>query len=210
MQLNMLIRANFVPPRLGQFYTPWERADYYVDTSYRPFVADARASAQLLWLYMHSYRQSDNIALKAKFWKLYLQFIDSLGRLYNVPTRKNAQRENPNTSFEQLQFLNLRLTEEQMELMDNTKVTPAQLVTSLAAVIEGGLAFSLNWNNDREIANATFMDKRLDSPCKGYALSAFGTDVTDALKILLYKHLNILGGDWKELIGKPQNTNRRG
>jgi len=191
-------------------YTLWERADFYVDRSYRPFVADARASAQLLWLYMYSYRQRENISTKAKFWKLYLQFVDALGRLYNVPTRKNVHREEPSQTFGQLTFLNLRLTEEQIIDIDDTKVTPAQLVTSLAAVVEGGLAFSLNWNSEREVANATFMDKREDSACKGYALSAFGTDVPDALKILLYKHLNVLGGDWKELIGKPQNVNRRG
>lgn len=206
----MLIRANFISPKLGELYTPWERADFYVNHSFRPFVADARASSQLLWLYMYSYRQRENIATKVKFWKLYLQFVDALGRLYNVPTRKNPHREESAQALGQLTFLNLRLTEEQISEMDNAKVTPAQLVTSLAAVIEGGLAFSLNWNSERETANATFMDKREDSDCKGYALSAFGRDVPDALKILLFKHLNLLGGDWRELIGKPQSTNRRG
>jgi hypothetical protein len=83
-------------------------------------------------------------------------------------------------------------------------------MSSLAAVVEGGLAFSLNWNSERETANATLMDKREASACKGYALSAFGLDVTDALKILLYKHLNLLGGDWKELLDKPQSANKRG
>jgi len=206
----MLLRVNYLPLHPMVFQADWERSENWTDKSFRPFVADARASAHLFYLYMYSYRQRDNIALKTKFWKLYLQFVDALGRIYNVPTRKNPRREEPSQTFGQLTFLNLRLSEEQMLEMDGTKVTPAQLVTSLAAVIEGGLAFSLNWNSERETANATFMDKREDSDCKGYALSAFGTDVPDALKILLFKHLNVLAGDWRELIGKPQSVNRRG
>lgn len=210
MRLDMLIRANLLPSFPIQYYAAWEHADTWTNHSYRPFVSDARASASLLCNYMFSYRQRENIATKAKFWNLYMQFVDALGRLYSVPTRKNDKREDSNQTFGQLTFLNLRLDDEQMAEMDNTKVTPAQLVTSLAAVIEGGIAFSLNWNKERETANATFMDKREDSDCKGYALSAFGTDVPDALKILLYKHLNVLGGDWRELIAKPPTVNRRG
>lgn len=208
--LHMLIRTNLPITKPYVLMSDWERAEHWVDMSYRPFVADARASAYLLYYYLASYRQRENVALKTKFWKLYLQFVDALGRIYNVPTRKNAKREEPTQTFGQLTFLNLRLTEEQITALDDTKATPAQVITSLAAIIEGGLAFSLNYNEERETANATFMDKREDSPAKGYALSAFGEDVPDALKILLYKHLNVLGGDWTELIGKPQQTSRRG
>ena len=190
--------------------TAWERAGFWTNKSYRPLVADARASASLLYAYLSSYRQRENVTTKIRFWLLYLGFVNALGRIYNVPTQKNARREEANAAIGQLTFLNLRLTEEQMNTMDDTKATAAQIMTSLAAVIEGGLSFSLNWNSERETANATFMDKREKSPTKGYALSAFGTDVPDALKILLYKHLNVLAGDWEELIGRPQNTNRRG
>jgi len=205
-----VIRANFPWYTSKVLQAEWELAEYWTDKSFRPFVADARASAYILYNYLASYRQPENVVLKVKFWKLYLQFVDALGRIYNVPTRKNTKREEPSQTFGQLTFLNLRLNEEQMTEMDNLKTTPTQLMTNLAAVIEGGLAFSLNWNKERETANATFMDKREDSPCQGYALSAFGVDVPDALKILLYKHLNLLAGDWVDLIGKPQNTNRRG
>lgn len=128
-----------------------------------------------------------------------------------MPTkRQNNAREEATPAIGQLTFLNLRLSEDQLKEMDGLKATPAQMMTSLAAIIEGGLAFSLNYNADRETANATFMDKRDASPAKGFALSAFGTDVMDALKILLFKHLNVLAGDWTELIGKPSNTQRRG
>lgn len=207
----MLIVANFFPePIHYTHYADWERSEFWLDASFRPRVVNARACANLLYYYIVSYHSRDNIILKTKFWKLYLQFLDALGEVYNVPTKRNPRREEPAQTFEKLTFLNLRLTEEQMVEMDNTKATPAQIMTSLAAVIEGGLAFSLNYNQERETANATFMDKREDSPAQNHALSAFGTDIPDALKILLYKHLNVLGGDWAELIGKPQNTNRRG
>ena len=122
----MLIWANCFPERERPFWrTDWERADFWTNRSYRPFVTDARASASLLYAYLASYRQRENVALKSKFWKLYLQFVDALGRLYNVPTQRNRQREEPSQTFGQLTFLNLRLTPTEMETMDATKVTPA-------------------------------------------------------------------------------------
>ena len=207
----MFLNLRLSPEAVGyEKRAPWEKAGFWVDRSYRPLVANARASASLLCMYLVSYRQRENVVEKTRFWVLYLDFIDALGRIYNVPTRKNTRREDPGQGLGPLTFLNLRLSEAEMDAMDETKATPAQIMSSLAAVVEGGLAFSLNWNSERETANATFMDKQEASPCKGYALSAFGVDVLDALKILLYKHLNVLGGDWTDLVGKPQSMNKRG
>jgi len=124
--------------------------------------------------------------------------------------RQNAQRREQAQKPGDLQFLTLRLTEEQFAELDTLKATPAQMMTALASAVEGGLGFSLNYNAEKETANATFMDKRPDSSAHGYALSAFGTDVPDALKILLYKHANVLGTDWSPLIGQSPKTNRRG
>lgn len=127
-----------------------------------------------------------------------------------MPTTRRSRREEPQQNTTPLTFLTLRLTEEQFGEVDATKVTAAQLMTSLAAVVESGIGFSLNYNSERETANATFMDKRSDSKMQNTALSAFGEDVADALKILLYKHLNVLQGDWTSLAGAPKSQNRRG
>lgn len=191
-------------------WSHWEVAAAFTAKGYFSAVVDARASSGILHAYLASYRQRENVAIKPRFWKLYLQFVDALGRIYNVPTKRNIRREQAENPIGQLTFLSLRLTEEQFAALDETKVTSAQLMTSLAAVVEGGLGFSLNYNADKETANATLMDKRDDSPAKGYALSAFGEDVPDALKILLYKHFNILGGDWSTLIGAKGNSTKRG
>jgi len=122
---------------------------------------------------------------------------------------KRGRREETQTAGD-LRFLSLRLTDEQFEELDGLKATPAQLLTALASVVESGIGFSLSYNKERETANATFLDKRPDSSAKNTALSAFGTDVPDALKILLYKHSNVLGTDWTPLIGETPNTRRRG
>lgn len=161
-----------------------------------------------LWSYLHSYRQPENGAAKRQF-SISFTLLRSYFMEYVMATKRptpTPQRE----TYGQLTFLNLRLTDTQLDELDATKVTAAQLLANLVAAVETGYKFSFSYNAEKKQANAMLTDSRKDTPTYNCALSAFSDDCADALKLLIYKHAVVLNGDWSPLLSQQPTKRTRG
>lgn len=167
----------------------------------------ARLYAEDCWRYLYSYRQADNGYTKHTFLSRFLSFESNLLRATNMARTKPQAHTNNSV---QLSFLDMRLTPEQLSEVDDLKMSAAQAMTALTSAVMSGLSFSFSYNAERKTANAMFADKRPDSAAFGFALSAFSDDCQDALKLLLYKHYNLLNGDWSSVLTKPAPRQNRG
>lgn len=71
----------------------------------------------------------------------------------------------------------------------------------LGAILAGGYKLSASFYAGNGNFSASLTCVNPGDPNFGYALSAFGPDVSTALALVLYKHEVLASGNWKEAIG---------
>lgn len=105
-------------------------------------------------------------------------------------------------------FVERVLSEDELAQCDEWKPKPAEIIEAMCALSQAGYDLKISYNAAKEQGNATLVDQRAKLPTTGYALSARGTNCADALKILVYKHYHLLGGDWSTLLSQTPRTKR--
>ena len=106
-------------------------------------------------------------------------------------------------------FLELRLTDLELEELDNWKPKPAEIWEVVDACIAGGYRFTLSYNNRSHLASCTMIDDNSSRRTGGYALSSSDGDGALALKMAVFKHLK-LSGNWDILLSSDAPKGRRG
>lgn len=94
-------------------------------------------------------------------------------------------------------YLRVNLTAEQDAHFDVWKVSQHVQLSDLDILLNNGFKFSLSWDvfHNGVSANLTANDVRLS--WAGYVLTAWDTNVEDAILLLFYKHYIICEEDWE-------------
>lgn len=204
---SIIIYPVLVEPQLREddFFTTAVNAMNWLST--RNTVGRHIEACADLAQYLYSYRTREDGTGKITFWKRYWACERSYEEMFGMPkqTRKLQQETRG-----QLRFLNVRLTDEQLKEADEWEVKPVQVWAALDHALHAGLSLSFSYNSERKTASAMFIDRREESEAANWALSAFSDDCKDALKLLLYKHFELLKEDWIPLLHNDAPRSQRG
>jgi len=133
--------------------------------------------------------------------------------LYRETNAQMAQRKRkaPIQSNERPEwqgFLDLRLDDEQLALLDGWKPKPTEIWDMVDEMVEAGYRFIISYNRVTKLASTTVMDDDIDRKTGGWGLSSSDTDGASALKMAVFKHYHVLNGDWTPLLGQPSKSRR--
>jgi len=106
-------------------------------------------------------------------------------------------------------FLDFRLTDDELNELDQWKPKPTELWSEIDEMITAGYRLTLTYNAKTHLASCTIIDDSNTRPSGGFALSSADTDGALALKMAVFKHLK-LERTWVSLLDKPQPLGRRG
>lgn len=105
-------------------------------------------------------------------------------------------------------FLDLRLTEGQLEELDGWKPKPQEIWDAVDEMTADSYRLTLSYNKNTKLASVTIID---DSPTRksgGFALSNADTNGALALKMAVFKHKLLLMADWTSLLDLPVKSRR--
>lgn len=107
--------------------------------------------------------------------------------------RKMARKQAQSRSTD---WINVNLTADDKELIENAETTDDQLFGGLLALALGDYEVRLKHQPDKGQYVAFLFPVGDDHPHRGAALSAFAQDPRTALLVLEYKHFEVLGEVW--------------
>lgn len=105
-------------------------------------------------------------------------------------------------------FLDLRLTDGQLEELDGWKPKPQEIWDAVDEMTADSYRLTLSYNKNTKLASVTIID---DSPTRksgGFALSNADTNGALALKMAVFKHKLLLMSDWTGLLDLPVKSRR--
>jgi len=152
-----------------------------------------------------SHRQKTNLFENYSFWRTFDAF--SKERAEMASRKRNPERQQGERA-EWKGFLDLRLDDDQLNRLDQSKPKPSELFASVDDMVQAGYRFILSYNNRTKLVSVTVMDDDPSRKSGGYALSSSDEDSLGALKMAVYKHLVLLEGDWTRLLDVPPKTRR--
>jgi len=147
-----------------------------------------------------SARPSDKKYFQMLSYRLYE--LEGLIMAGKTPKAKPAQG---NSAFKG--FLQRPLTDDELVLCAQSKVKPVAIFERMNALVLNGFKLSLNTTKDGG-SIASWTDILEGRVSYGYCLSTWGEDPYEALMLSIYKHDEVLKGDWAELIGRSSARKR--
>lgn len=105
-------------------------------------------------------------------------------------------------------FLDVRLTDAQLEEADAWKCSPLQMLEGVHVLAMEGYKLTVSYSAQAGCSTATLMAGTQQGTASGYAVSARGENSADALKLLLFKHHFVLERDWTKLLTQPPAKKR--
>lgn len=125
-----------------------------------------------------------------------------------MATRKKQDNRQSDERPEWRGFLDLRLTEGQLEELDAWKPKPSEVWQSVDLACEAGFRFTLSYNKHTKLASCTMICDDAKSKAGGYALSNADSDGALSLKMAIFKHFVLLQQDWTPLLDIPPKARR--
>jgi len=121
-------------------------------------------------------------------------------------TRKPAGKERERNEW--MGFLDCRLSEEQLDMLDQQKPKPAEIWAAVDEMIVDEYRFTLSYNKNLKLASVTVIDDSRTRKTAGYALSSADSDGALALKMAVYKHYVVLEKNWEPLLSVEPKVRR--
>jgi hypothetical protein len=122
--------------------------------------------------------------------------MSKAGELKYPTGRKGEPRTVTAPRFNNAQFVQLELTEEQSKELKATIVTGDGILEQMEKMIDDGYKFTIKYDSYGDCIGAWCQPTDEGSANSGYILTGRGTSASKAVKQLLYKHHVLLQGDW--------------
>lgn len=94
------------------------------------------------------------------------------------------------------------LDESEKKHLKANKMPGEQLVNALSQLVDDGYKVSVSKDEKNDCVGAFLTAPKVLYDNQNVVLSSRGPDVDGALRVLMYKHFEILKGDWGKKIGK--------
>jgi len=186
---------------------------YPTAAEYRAAVGDGTASLRMFVAMMAgdlmtaatSHREKDDLFSRYQFGSRRMALAQEMAKMAARKPRTQSQTsEKPAWQG----FLDLRLTEGQLDELDGWKPKPQEIWDAVDEMTADSYRLTLSYNKNTKLASVTIID---DSPTRksgGFALSNADTNGALALKMAVFKHKLLLMGDWTSLLDLPVKSRR--
>ena len=164
-----------------------------------------RLLCERLQQYLQSFGARDQRPTDKPFFRDTYARIDELERIL-MPTQPKSRRDNKGKG-DFGKFLQRPLTDVELADCIDRKVKPTEVFNRMLAIVGDGYKVSLTVPRDGG-GLASWTDISDNRPSSGYTMSTWGEDPYEALVLSIYKHVEILQGNWGELVGKSQGKRR--
>jgi len=164
-----------------------------------------RAKAEQIFALMASYYSPDNFFEKYRAANAFAEFRMIYTEFY-MPARKVQPTTGDRPEWQG--FLERRLSDMELQAFDEHEWNAVEILAALDEMMLSGYKVTLSYQSKDKAFTATVMDQRKGSMTAGYALSATDGTGFGALCMLLYKHIEILSGEWGILLGEGRPTRR--
>jgi hypothetical protein len=101
-------------------------------------------------------------------------------------------------------FVNVQLSDDQREAALLDYADPDALWETLVIALRDGYKVTLSYDGETESYCAALSGTNCGKPNERLTLTAWGSDETDALKYVFYKHVTVLGLVWQKPGAKQQ------
>lgn len=105
-------------------------------------------------------------------------------------------------------YLRVNLTDSQDADFDKWQGSQVIQLSDLDILLNNGYKFGLNWDAFHDGVSATLMASDPKLSWSGWILSAWSSNVEDAMKMLFYKHYIICEEDWEHFKDAVEKTGR--
>jgi len=105
-------------------------------------------------------------------------------------------------------FIQHSLVAEERQAYDSWVTTYADFWDDCERIADSGYKLSCSWDNYNNTMQASLTCNNEKLPDFGWVLVARAPDVFNALNLLLFKHLVLLGGDWSEFHERSMGVDR--
>lgn len=112
------------------------------------------------------------------------------------PSTKPLNPTGTSSSFKSISWVNCNLSDDDISSIENWELSDTELLTALSSLIGEGYAVSVKRSPDNLSVMATIIGQADTCDNVGKGMSAFADTPDDAIKVLLYKHFNLLRGQW--------------
>lgn len=161
---------------------------------------------------------ADDLTVRAASWRTDTSLFSSYGfsillykfRAEYATMSGRKPRESRAVRAKWIGFLDYRLTEDELDGLDDWKPTTAEIWERVDSLIENGYRLALSYNAQFKVSTCTIMDDEASRKSGGYGLSSSDSDGALALKAALYKHFEVLKSSWDTLMDAPLTPGRRG
>jgi len=114
-------------------------------------------------------------------------------------SKKGAARTVKAPRFNDAQFVQLELTDEQAKSLKAMPTDAGVILDEIERMIDDGYKFTIKYDSYGDCIGAWCQDVNPDGLNTGYILTGRGSGVAKALKQLLFKHHTLLDGYWSQV-----------
>lgn len=161
--------------------------------------------ADVLLIRATSYRQPEDLFTRPRFWSDLLEFL-ALNEGATM-ARSKVQRSQADRA-EWKGFLDRRLSDEELEELDNWKPKPIEVFAIVDEMMAADFRMTLSYSKRTGLASCTVIDDDPKRKTAGYALSTADENCAAALKAAVFKHAIVLKSDWSVLVEQPPKARR--
>jgi len=166
----------------------------------------ASIEADVLLVLAASHRTAQDLFTRIRFSDCFLGYQNIRTHMSGKTRTNNKQSTNELPEWKG--FLDRKLDDTELALLDDWKPNAKQVWDLVDALITSGFRLTLSYNSKTRLASVTQIDNREKSSTAGYALSSADTDGALALKLALFKHFEILKEDWSSISDSAPRARR--
>lgn len=179
---------------LGQFRSPNDahRIDY-------------ESSTNAGWVILRAWNKPTNLLDNARFAR---QFATQRIHFWETIMAKKLTTAKAFERVAYQGFLERPMSDVELEECDGWHAQPNEIFELIEAVTQDAYQLTISYSQERNEGTATLMDRNPKRKTGGWMLSSKGENCADALKLLLFKHFQLLQRDWDTLAGATRSTRR--
>lgn len=116
--------------------------------------------------------------------------------------KKDAAATNSNRTFQQTQFVDIPVVEQDWQEVQKVYGSPDAIVDSITDLLDAGYRVGLSFNSNNDAFICSITCRNPDSENNGYTFNAFAETWLEAMQLAAYKHFIKSGQKWLSQGGK--------
>lgn len=162
-------------------------------------VDEATADLIAHWYHHPLVLRKGNLDKRIARWQDIIRSIEYARGIVTMAKKQRdvgATKTTAQHGFTPITWTNCNLTDDDIARIDAWAVSDSDIFTAISGMVGEGYTFTIKRSPDGESVMAVAIGQDPKCVNAGYGLSAFSDTPDSAIKVLLYKHFDVLSGLW--------------